>query len=178
MGNYKHIGKVGRTAIIVFLCVVLLPSCSLFRKYFEKVVVEKEVVTKDTIIYRDRIVHDTAHVEIPVYIEVNVTKDDSSHLENPFAVSDAWVKDGLLYHSLKTKPQTIDAPIDVHVTDTTSSHYEKRDSTAIKEVYMEKPLSAIQKAKIGAFWWLLGGLALALLWIFRKPILSLLKTII
>ena len=40
----------------------------------------------------------------------------------------------------------------------------------IKEVKVEKPLSWWQKAKIGAFWWLCGVLALCLLWIFRKYI--------
>lgn len=51
-----------------------------------------------------------------------------------------------------------------------------RDSVAvetIKEVKVEKPLSWWQKARIGAFWWLLVGLVAALAWIFRKPLLSL-----
>jgi len=51
---------------------------------------------------------------------------------------------------------------------------EKHDTTAV-EVKVEKNLSWAQKAKIGAFWWLLGGLILSLLWIFRKPILVILK---
>ena len=53
-----------------------------------------------------------------------------------------------------------------------------RDSVAvetIKEIKVDKPLSAGQKAKIGAFWWLLCGLAACLGWIFRKPILSFIK---
>ena len=60
----------------------------------------------------------------------------------------------------------------------------KRDSVAVetlKEVKVEKPLSWSQKVRIGAFWWLLAGLAACLVWIFRKPLLSwfpkLLKTI-
>ncbi len=47
--------------------------------------------------------------------------------------------------------------------------------TAFVERKVEKPLSWWQKARIGAFWWLCGALVLALLWIFRKPLLSLLK---
>ncbi len=54
---------------------------------------------------------------------------------------------------------------------------EVHDTTAV-EVKVEKPLSVGQKAKIGAFWWLLGGLAAALAWIFRKPLLALLKKLI
>lgn len=43
------------------------------------------------------------------------------------------------------------------------------DSVAVERVKeVEKPLSAWRKFEIGAFWWLCGGLVLALLWIFRK----------
>jgi hypothetical protein len=41
------------------------------------------------------------------------------------------------------------------------------------EVKVEKPLTVGQRAKIGAFWWLLAGLVAALAWIFRKPLLKL-----
>lgn len=57
---------------------------------------------------------------------------------------------------------------------------ESHDTTFV-ERKVEKELSVGQKAKIGAFWWLLAGLAACLVWIFRKPLLSwfpkLLKTI-
>lgn len=46
---------------------------------------------------------------------------------------------------------------------------EVHDTTAV-EVKVEKPLSWSQKAKIGAFPWLLLALVGALLWIFRKYI--------
>ena len=47
----------------------------------------------------------------------------------------------------------------------------------IKEVKVEKPLSWWQKFRMKSFWWLLGGLAVALIWIFRKPIWALIKLI-
>ena len=53
----------------------------------------------------------------------------------------------------------------------------KVDSVAverIKEVKVEKPLSAWKTAKIAAFWWLVAAVLLLLLWTFRKPILKLL----
>lgn len=53
-----------------------------------------------------------------------------------------------------------------------------RDSVAVEhinEVKVEQPLSWWKRAKLGAFWWLCGALVAALAWIFRKPILSLLK---
>jgi len=48
----------------------------------------------------------------------------------------------------------------------------ERHDTAFVERKVEKELSVGQKAKIGAFWWLLGALIGALSWIFRKPILG------
>ena len=51
-----------------------------------------------------------------------------------------------------------------------------RDSVSIehiKEVKVEQPLSVWKRAKLGAFWWILGALVAALVWIFRKPLLSL-----
>ena len=51
---------------------------------------------------------------------------------------------------------------------------EVHDTTAV-QVKVDKPLSGIQKAKIGAFWWLLSAVILLSAWIFRKPVLSILK---
>lgn len=53
----------------------------------------------------------------------------------------------------------------------------KVDSVAVervKEVKVEKPLSAWKSAKIEAFWWLVAAVLLLLLWTYRKPILKLL----
>jgi len=48
----------------------------------------------------------------------------------------------------------------------------------IKEVKVEKPLSWWQKAKIGAFPWLLLACCAAVVYIFRKPIWAFIKTIL
>ena len=61
-----------------------------------------------------------------------------------------------------------------------------RDSISIREVHdtttvekkVERELTAGQKTKIGLFWWLIAGLAGCLVWIFRKPIITLIKTLI
>ena len=69
--------------------------------------------------YRERIVHDTVMYEPPqesMYIQ---TKDTTSHLETSLAESDASIVDGVLYHSLRNKPQKIPVPIVVTVHDTT-----------------------------------------------------------
>ena len=167
-GNNQDNSWIGCTAIAVVLFVVavlgvltMLAGCS------PKVVVQKEVVTE----YRDRIVHDTTTVEIPLKVEKVVTRDTASHLENTYAKSDAVVSDGFLSHSLESKPQIIRIPVEVHVTDTLYKEAEIRTET----VEVEKPLSWWQKFKIGAFWWLLGAVVALLVFVFRKPILKLLR---
>lgn len=61
-----------------------------------------------------------------------------------------------------------------------------RDSISIREVHdtttverkVEKELTAGQKAKIGAFWWLVAGLIAAIAWIFRKTLLAMLRKVL
>jgi len=103
-------------------------------------------VTEHVVIeYRDSVVKevrlDTVHV--PVYIEVppqvaeHVTPEDSSHLENDYAVSEAKVdSNGLLHHRLWTKPQRIEkeAEVVVATTETTVTHSEKESATEKKIV--------------------------------------------
>ena len=45
----------------------------------------------------------------------------------------------------------------------------------IKEVEVSKPLSWWENAKIRAFWYLLGAVLLLLLYVFRKPLLKLIR---
>ena len=158
MDNKSYIGTLGRGVLVVVLF-SLLSGCSLLRpKVITKI--EKEVE------YRDREVHDTATVEIPIEVERIVTRDTSSHLENSFAKSDAVVSGGYLHHSLESIPQIIRVPVVVHVTDTI--YREKEAVETIKEVNVEKPLSWSQKAKIGAFPWLVIGFLGLLIWVTKK----------
>lgn len=145
-----------RKVAVILAVIVAVFACS------PKVIVQKEVITE----YRDRIVHDTATVEIPVEVEKIVTKDTASHLENTYAKSDAVVSEGFLHHSLESIPQIIKVPVEVHVTDTLYKEAEIHTET----VEVEKPLSWWQKFRIGAFWWLVGAVVLLLLWTFRKLI--------
>ena len=118
----------------------------------------------------ERVVHDTATFEVPVEVEKIVTRDTVSHLENNWAKSDAVVSEGLLRHSLESKPQVVKVPIEVTVRDTIW----KEAQIIEKEVKVEKPLSWWQKFRIGAFWYLFWAVIVLLLWTFRKPLLKLL----
>ena len=81
---------------------------------------------------RERVVHDTAYVDVPLIKEMNVTRDTSSHLENEYAMSDASISNGTLRHSLETRPHKIAAPVTITVHDTLT--VEKKAETIIKEV--------------------------------------------
>ena len=154
---WEHV--VALVALLGVVLMLLFSGCS--PRVVERVVTQIE--------YRDRVVHDTARVEIPYEVEKIVTRDTVSRLENSYAKSDAVVSGGFLYHSLESKPQVIEVPVEVHVTDTLYKEAEIREIT--KEV--EKPLSAWRKFQIQSFWYLLVAALLLLIWTFRKFIFKL-----
>ena len=156
-----------RVAIAALVALGLSACCP---KHYQPQVVYRDSVRVEI---RERLVYDTVKVEVPKVVERIVTRDTASHLENDWAMSDASVSDGFLSHSLETKPHTVYVPVAVPVHDTTYIEKEAQETIIEKEV--EKPLTWWQKARLGAFWWLLGGLVACLAWIFRKPLLKLLS---
>ena len=68
---------------------------------------------------RERIVRDTAYFQLPAQSSSIVTRDTTSTIELDFAKSVAAIRDGVLHHSLETKPETIEVPVYIHVHDTT-----------------------------------------------------------
>lgn len=102
-------------------------------------------------VYQDRIERDTTFIHDSTYIKEFVKGDTIRITE---------YRDHLVYRYK-------------YIRDTLATH----DTTAIeaiKEVEVEKPLSAGQRAKIGAFWYLVVAIAGLGLWTFRKQILALL----
>lgn len=162
---FNVVGYDARLLLLALTLQATLASCGICKP--KPVIEYRDSVRVE---YRDRIVHDTATFEIPVIVEKNVTRDTSSHLENPYAKSDAVISDGFLWHSLESIPQTIEAPVEVHVTDTLI--IEKEAQVIKKEVEMK--LSWWQEFRIDAFWWLV----LALILTNIKSILKFLKVII
>lgn len=103
-------------------------------------------------VYQDRIERDTTIVH------------DSVHVREFIKGDTVWVTEYRDRNVYRYK----------YIRDTLAVH----DSVAvetIKEVEVEKPLSAGQKAKIGAFWWLLISSLLLLLWNFRHGIIATIK---
>lgn len=101
-------------------------------------------------------VHDTAYIELPVFVERNVTKDTTSTLENPYAKSEASITDGLLSHSLQTKPTRQPVKIEKEIVYRDSIVF--RDHTETVTVEVEKELTKWQSFKMKT-----GGTTLAIL---------------
>ena len=121
--------------------------------------------TKDSVRveYRERLVRDTAYIEVPREQETIITRDTSSHLENSYAASDASIQDGMLHHSLETKPQKLAAPVYVQVRDTI---YVQTSSDIQKETIVEirNELTKGQRRQIVGFWILLAAVIAAAAW--------------
>ena len=103
-----------------------------------------------------KIVHDTAYIEMPVFVERNITKDTSSTLENPYAKSEATVTNGYLKHSLETKPTKHPVEVEKEIVYRDSIVF--RDRTVTQTVEIPAQLSKWQSFKMKT-----GGITLTLL---------------
>ena len=101
----------------------------------------------------EKIVRDTAWIELPGIIEKRTTLDTASVLENKYAKSEASVSDGVLTHSLATKP--VREPVTVETRKIVRDSVVYRDRNVTETVEVEKKLSWWQTLKLKA-----GGLFL------------------
>lgn len=160
---------------LFLLCALLLIGCATSKKATPSV--ERVVEYRDSVhteyIERTVFVPDTVFVEIPQQGAERETRDSVSKLENDYAWSVARITpDGLLFHSLFTKPQIIpvafDKPVttistgDTHISDKLESNIET------KVEYVERELTWWQKTQIYGFY----GLLVVFLIIYRKKIFS------
>lgn len=104
----------------------------------------------------ERIVRDTAFVELPVIIEKVATLDTASVLENKYAKSEASVSGGVLHHSLATKPVREPVIVESEIVYRDSVVY--RDRVQFQTVEVEKKLTAWQHLKMRT-----GGITLILI---------------
>lgn len=125
---------------LLFIFSALCVACSIARQAApsENLSTRIEVVTvfeKDTVL-----------VEIPQIVEKVQTMDTISFLENEFAKSSAEVSDGILSHSLETKP--VQKPVEIKKEIVYRDSVVFRDRTVVETVEVEKPLSGWQQFKI------------------------------
>ena len=127
-------------ASAILVLVILLSACGVARPVLESDNTKVEVKTVE------KVVRDTAYIEIPVIIERVATLDTASVLENKYAKSEASVSGGVLHHSLQTK--SVREPVEVQSREIVrdSVVYRDRVQTVTREV--EKPLTCWQQAKL------------------------------
>ena len=113
---------------------------------------------------------DTVFLEVPKIVEKIVTADTVSVLENEYAKSEASVSDGLLAHSLETKP--IQQPVEVQTKIVYRDSVIFKDVVVYETVEVEKELTGWQSFKMKMGGWFLGILSLlalaAIIWIIIK----------
>ena len=114
----------------------------------EKIITETRIET----VYET----DTVYLEVPQIVERIVTKDTVSVLENEFAKSAASVSDGLLAHSLETKP--VQKPVQVQTKIVYRDSVIFKDVVVYETVEVEKELSGWQSFKMKT-----GGITLTIL---------------
>ena len=131
--------------VLPLLFLVLASACSTVRQIPSTDSTKVEVRT-ETVIQKD-----TVLVELPAVVERVAVLDTASHLENKYAASSAVVSDGVLRHTLETKPVKLPAVVDKQIVYRDSLIYKDRIQTVTVEV--EKKLTGWQQAKqrVGGF---------------------------
>ena len=113
---------------------------------------------------------DTVFLEVPKIVEKIVTADTVSVLENEYAKSEASISDGLLAHSLETKP--VQQPVEVQTKIVYRDSVIFKDVVVYETVEVEKELTGWQNFKMKMGGWFLGILSLlalvAIIWIIIK----------
>ena len=124
--------------IYMLLCIV---SCSTPRG---AVSVQKDSVRTvicEKVVYRDTVIH----VPVPVETDKAVLEDsDTSRLSTSLAVSDAWIADGRLHHTLSNRTDAL-VPINLKLPEKAraTEHFQLAARTVTVEV--ERELTAWQK---------------------------------
>lgn len=116
-------------SLILLALVLSASSCGTVRPVLGQDSTHVEVVEK--------IVRDTAYIELPVLVEKVATLDTSSTLENPYAKSEAVVSAGILHHSLETKSVQHPVPVESKIV--------YRDSIVFRDRIVEKPVEVERK---------------------------------
>ncbi len=160
--------------LLYILVAILLTSCASKRPAVPQVVPIKTMATM-------RIVHDvrldTTHISLPRQTAQATTLDSCSHLETDVAVSEARINaDGSLRHTLENKQTPL--PVVVPVTHDTITLTEEIPVLVPDPYEVEMPLSRWQEFRLKAFWYLVLGLLVMVIFVCRKPLVSLIRKLI
>lgn len=129
--------------LIVVVLLLFFASCGA-QKNLPPTETQKDSVTiivKEVVKYRDSLIY----VEVPVEVEkVIMAATDTSHLETSLAVSEAWVTDGKLNHTLAHKKTKIEKEVVIPETHTQTSTEKVESSERVEYVEVEAELSSWQ----------------------------------
>lgn len=134
------------TSIILLSAVCVACATSRQAAPSEKILVETRIET----VYKT----DTVYLEVPKIVEKIVTADTVSVLENEYAKSEASVSEGLLAHSLETKP--VKQPVEVQTQVVYRDSVIVKDNVIVQTVEVEKELTGWQSFKMAIGGWMLG----------------------
>lgn len=132
--------------LVLFFFVAV--ACSSLRQVTptEKIVTETRIET----VFET----DTVYLEIPKIVERVETMDTTSFLENDYASSEAVVSNGMLAHSLETKPAQ--KPVEVQTKSVYRDSIVFQDRVVTETVEVPAELSGWQKFKMTMGGWMLG----------------------
>ena len=134
------------TSLILLSAVCVACATSRQAAPSEKILVETRIET----VYKT----DTVYLEVPKIVEKIVTADTVSVLENEYAKSEASVSEGLLAHSLETKP--VKQPVEVQTQVVYRDSVIVKDNVIVQTVEVEKELTGWQSFKMAMGGWMLG----------------------
>ena len=134
------------TSLILLSAVCVACATSRQAAPSEKILVETRIET----VYKT----DTVYLEVPKIVEKIVTADTVSVLENEYAKSEASVSEGLLAHSLETKP--VKQPVEVQTQVVYRDSVIVKDNVIVQNVEVEKELTGWQSFKMAMGGWMLG----------------------
>lgn len=168
-----------RWLLIIFAAVVIMGGCSTSKQaeHTHSRSDSVRIEVRNETIY----VKDTAYIEIPAQKAERITKDTISNLENDYAVSDAWItSDGMLHHTLETKPQTKPYEFDKPIirNDSTYKESSHSDNTQTVTVEVERKLTWWQQTQMYGFWVLMALASIGLIWKYRSLITTALRKLI
>lgn len=163
--------------LIPLLCLAILAGCGAHRDIQRA---EPPIVLNNTDSVRVETVIKTVYVpmevnvDLPKQSEVNVTPNDSSHVETDLAFSNAWVRDGVLHHEIFNKSGSLKGSVFVPQTTELTS----KDAVSSKEipvttpyaVEIERKFTLMEQIKLAAFWYLAVGIVISIGIIFRRPL--------
>ena len=134
----------------LFISLLLFVACGQMAQVTSSKNTETEVRIERMVEY------DTVFVSIAQISEKTMTADTASFLENKFSKSSAVISSGVLSHSLQTK--LVKLPVEVKTETVYKDSLVYVDRIIREDVYIEKPLTGWQSAKMK-----IGGYAIALI---------------